>query len=614
MNLSSIGNSLFKSEAIHHLKRLFGFLKQCRIKVSLFILSVVLSLGLTLLTIYGVSLLFPLIEGIIKSDFSHVRNLEGVSYIISHAPDLFTTSTRLFIFLIVWVYLVVIVKNLFYYGAFLTTQYQAKIAVVRLRQLLLEKCFTFNKQFFDNHTAAYLQSVLTKSTDVIESQFRLFQELVIQILLLVSYLFLMLRISWKLTLVSLIVFPLINLVVRKIVTQVRAASRQFSKFSLKVNEKIANILYGMPVIKGFVKEQHELEQFNKVSNEEIEQSFKVQKLVSLISPLEDLGTTTGLLIVALVLAYLVKIGAGVTASEAFVFFYLAIKLLPSFTTINNFKLGMATAINSISDIEYILNSSDGFITQSGSKKFDGLQREIAIKHLTFTYDNTENATLKNISCTILKGKVTAIVGPTGSGKSTLMNLLLRLYDCPPHTIFIDGTDIREFDISSVRNAIAHIQQESILFNASLKHNLLYANHSLEETVLSDIAQKVQLAETINALPQKYDTEVGDRGTKLSGGERQRVSIARALLKSPDILIMDEATSALDSQTELAINEYIYNETKGKTVIIIAHRLSTIKHADQILYLEKGEIKEQGTLEELLKKEGAFAKQWQAQKI
>jgi len=210
--------------------------------------------------------------------------------------------------------------------------------------------------------------------------------------------------------------------------------------------------------------------------------------------------------------------------------------------------------------------------------------------------------------------MTAIVGPTGSGKTTIVNLLLRFYDCPPDSIFIDGVDIRKFSLKSLRQHMALVSQETLLFNDTLRANIAYGIDNISDKQIMDVIEKARLYDFIMKLPQGLNTLIGDRGVQLSGGEKQRVSIARAILKGSEILILDEATSSLDTRTEKLIQEAIEKAAENKTVIAIAHRLSTIKNADKIVVIEDGRIIEKGLMQDLLARKGKFYRYWQEQKF
>jgi subfamily B ATP-binding cassette protein MsbA len=296
------------------------------------------------------------------------------------------------------------------------------------------------------------------------------------------------------------------------------------------------------------------------------------------------------------------------------FFYLLKQASNRFYFLSIVKNSFARVAGPIAEITKIFDDRDKFFVISGKKEFPGLTDNIEFRNLNFSYiDKTQ--VLKDISLTIEKGKITALVGPTGAGKTTLINLILRFYECPPSSIFIDGTDIKEFSLSSLRKHMALVSQDALLFDDTLKNNIVYGlNREISEEELTGIAHKARLYDFIMKLPHKFDTYIGDRGVRLSGGEKQRVTIARALLKNTEILILDEATSSLDSKTEKLIQEAINEAIKGRTTIVIAHRLSTIKNADKIAVVEDGRFIEEGTLPVLLDKKGKFYEYWQEQKF
>ncbi len=210
--------------------------------------------------------------------------------------------------------------------------------------------------------------------------------------------------------------------------------------------------------------------------------------------------------------------------------------------------------------------------------------------------------------------MTAIVGATGEGKSTIINLIMRFYECPPRAIFLNGEDIREYDTKSIRKHMAFVSQTPSLFNDTIRGNIAYGREGISDEEVMKVAKKAHIDDLIESLPEGLSSKVGDMGVMLSGGEKQRIAIARALLKDSDIFLLDEATSALDSGTERKIQEAIDVAVKGKTSIVIAHRLSTIKYADKIVVLEKGRVLEQGSLQELLDEKGKFYEYWQMQKF
>jgi subfamily B ATP-binding cassette protein MsbA len=266
------------------------------------------------------------------------------------------------------------------------------------------------------------------------------------------------------------------------------------------------------------------------------------------------------------------------------------------------------------EVDKVFNDNDKCFISEGTSELKKIDEKIEFQHLNFSYSQGTEA-LKDINFSVNKGEMTAIIGSSGGGKTTLINMIMRFYKPSSGRIEIDGVDITNFTLKSLRNKIALVSQETFLFNASLRFNMLYGlNREVDDKTLFDAMEKAQISDFILSLPRGIDTEIGDRGVKLSGGERQRISIARAILKNAEVIILDEATSSLDSITENKIKIAIEELTQDKTTIAIAHRLSTIKNTNNIVVLEKGRIVEQGQPEELLKKKGKFYQYWQEQKF
>ena len=590
-------------------------MKRTGVRLKFFTISLFFSLGLTLFNLYTVALLFPLVQGIIKSDFSNVKGIKLVGSIVNLYPQFFNSSMRLFVLLVVWIYLNIIFKNILQYASSVSIGYQAKNATVNMRNLLFDRCLDFGKSFYDKNKISYIHRTVTKSSDVIEFQFKSLQNFIVDNFLIIMYLGTMLIISWKLTIISAITFPIMNIFTKKILGKIKEYVEKAEQASLDLNDKIYNVLSCIPLIKGFAKENYERSLYRDASKKEIEESYKVKKISSLIVPIQDISSTTSILLLALGMALVIYFDKNLDPTNAFIFFYLAQNLMNKLNALNNFKLNIVSSGKMVQDINNLLDQNDEYIIPSGNKIFEKLEKGIEIKNLSFSYEKSRPEVIKNLSLKIPKGKITAIVGPTGSGKSTLASLLLRFYDCPPNSIFIDGVDIRDFNLKSLNDKISFVTQDNFLFNNTIKHNISYSLHkeASDEEIIS-ISEKTIVHDFVNKMPEKYNTVIEERGSNLSGGEKQRIAIARALIKDHEILIMDEATSSLDANTESKIVDAINKVSQGKTLIIISHRLSTIKNADNIIFIEKGQVKESGNLDEILALKGLFYKDWISQKI
>lgn len=606
---------ILQSDLLKDFRQILFFMKKSGARFGFFSLSIIFSIGLTLFNLYTVSLLFPLVQGIIKSDFSHVKDVQVIKEIISIYPSLFNTSIKLFILLVVWIYLSIIFKNILRYVANVSNDKQAKIATQNIRSLLFNRCLSFGKSFYDQNKTADIHRIITRSAGTIEGQFKNLQNFIIDGLLISMYLGAMLIISWKLTIISVIAFPFVNLITKKIILKIRTAIRRNEELSINLNNWIFNILSCLPIIKSFGKEKKELESYQLVSQKEVEEVYRAKKISNLLGPLEDIGSTTSILMLALGMAFIFYVDKSLDPTNAFVFFYLAQNLMNKRNIFNNFKYHVIQASKTIEDINVLLNESDQYLISYGSLKIKDIKEGITFKNLNFSYNQEDGLIIKNFNLFFPAGKISALVGPTGSGKSTIASLLLRLYECPANSIMVDKKDIRDFDIDSWRQNISVVSQDNVLFNNTLYHNLSYgADQEISEEKIKFVCKQTTAADFIESLPEKYNTIIQEHGSNFSGGEKQRIAISRALLRDFNLLILDEATSALDAATEEKVMDAIYNTAKGKTVIIISHRLSTIKKADHIVYLKDGQVKESGNLKELSEKKGLFYNDLQKQKI
>ena len=366
-------------------------------------------------------------------------------------------------------------------------------------------------------------------------------------------------------------------------------------------------------MKAYNYEEVERDRYRVISDEKAINDFRVRALSELIVPLQEVTSMfTGLALFAAALYFIGRANIG-EASSFIVYSYLLLNASSKFGTITGFRGNLANSNGPLDEVIAILDDEDKPYVKSGKITFTGLQSNIEFKDLAFEYES-DRAVLKGVSFSIAKGTATAIVGPSGSGKTTLINLLMRFYDAPKNSVFIDGKDIREYSTGSLMKHIALVSQDTLILNASLRDNLAYGLTNPNDKDISNAIKQSRLESYVDKLPNGLDTMVGDRGVQLSGGEKQRLSIARALLKNADILILDEATSSLDSTTEKLIQEAIDDAIKGRTAIVIAHRLATIRNADHIVVLENGECIEQGSLDDLLDNKGLFSELWQQQKF
>lgn len=598
-----------------NLIKLRDFFRKVEIKPTYFILPAFLSLLAAILEGVSVASLIPLVKGVVAMDFGQVKDFAFFKFIFFLFPKIFTSgNTPIFMLLVAVIFFSVILKNILQYIAALCTSFQIRTASSTMRKIIFRRYLSFGKMFFDRNNVGHLYNVLLNYTINVSNRLVNFKDLISDSFMLAVYLTIMFFISWKLTMFTILLFPILSYSLKMLIVKIKNTSKFYAESCTLLSSKISNILSCIPLVKLYANEHTEDEHFSMLSENIKNVEFSMDKKNSLIAPLQEIIMYVAILLLVILMSFMAVREKSMQISSLLVYFYALRMAYRSFGIFNHLKSSLATSAGPISEISSILNDKEKFFIPAGQKKFFGLIKTIEIQHLTFFYTK-DRQVLKDVSFVIEKGKMTAIVGPTGSGKTTLINLLLRFYDCQPASIMIDGDDIRDFNLQSLRSHMALVSQDTLLFNDTFKNNIGYGlGKDMPDEKIMDVIKKARLYDFISSLSDGINTHIGDRGVRLSGGEKQRVAIARALLKGSEILILDEATSALDTRTERFIQEAINEAIKDRTAIVIAHRLSTIKNADKIVVIDDGRIVEDGTLNELLERKGKFFEYWQEQKF
>ena len=389
-------------------------------------------------------------------------------------------------------------------------------------------------------------------------------------------------------------------------------SRNLKKKSGKAQEKVAELtstleetIGGIRIIKGFGAEKHQYAKFQHENS-----GFK-NMLISLIRRRDLSGPLSeflGITVVTVLLYYgSILVFDGKLQPETFFTFVFAFyQVIDPSKTLSSTYYNIQKGLGALERVEAILHTPNPIREKDNPVNIAGFNREIRFENVCFSYLNTDEQVLKNINLTIPKGKILAIVGPSGAGKSTLTDMLPRFYDPTAGRVLVDGQDIKDLSVSSLRDLFSLVSQDAILFHDTVWNNIAFGKDMTEEDIIR--AAKVANAhDFISALPNGYHTVIGDRGMKLSGGQRQRLTIARAVLRDPAILILDEATSALDSESEKLVQDALNELMKGRTSIVIAHRLSTIQNADTIIVMDQGSIIQQGDHLSLIQEENLYKK-------
>jgi len=603
---------------IRHYKKLVRvreFLRQVDIRPVHFLTPVFLSLLASFFEGVSVGLLIPFVRGAMQLDFSFARNWPLLENFIEYLPKAVgVRNITLAAILLGGIFFSAVLKNIFMYFSQLKVAYQIRKFSHNLRRLLFARYLSFGKLYFDRTNVGYISQVMTGYTHSLANTLTNINDLVNAAFLFVVYLVLMFLTSWKLTLLVFFAFPFFSLSVQWLIRKIEKTSEQQAQLRNRLSEKIFNILTCIPLVKSYSQETEEEEVFGHLSSSLRWTEFSMEKKTKLVFPIQEIVMLTTLLVLISLMTLLIVRERPVTLAGYLVYFFVIRRLLGTLSIFNTVRGELARATGPIKEVLVVLEDENKYFVRDGNREFQGLNQTFEFRHTNFSYVR-QVPILNDLNFSVEKGKMTAIVGPSGAGKSTAVHLILRFYDCRPQSIFVDGVDIREFSLKSLRSHMAFVSQDTFLFNDTLRSNIAFGlNHGIQESHIWDTLKKARLEEFVTRLPEGLDTLIGDRGMKLSGGEKQRVAIARAILKGADILILDEATSALDTATERLIQEAIDEAIKGKTSIVIAHRLSTIKHADKIVVMERGKLVEEGTLQELLAKKGKFYQYWEAQKF
>lgn len=422
------------------------------------------------------------------------------------------------------------------------------------------------------------------------------------------------RISLELTLVALIPLPLIAFFIIYMGKFVRERFQHVQEAFSDLTDNAQETFSGIRIIKSFVQEKQALRHFNEKNQDNFDKNMRLVKLYGFVQPMVGFIALLSTL-VAMVYGGRLVIDGAISIGDLVAFLSYIGMLSWPMMAIGFVYHNMQRGFVSLKRINNILDTPPELIDLDCLDAFNAAfkpEPEIEMKALTFQYPGTEQPVLKDISFKLEKGKTLAVVGKTGSGKTTLVNLLLRLYEVPMGTVYIGGKDINEVPIRTVRQMTGYVPQDNFLFSKSIRYNLKFGDFGTSDDVVTEATKTAGVYGEIMSFPKAFDTELGERGVNMSGGQKQRVSIARALSKKPEILILDDALSAVDTKTEESILSHLKETSKETTTILIAHRLSTIQHADEIIVLEDGAIAERGNHDALLALGGLYADLYQKQ--
>ncbi|MDH4069030.1 MAG: ABC transporter ATP-binding protein/permease [Ignavibacteria bacterium] len=510
--------------------------------------------------------------------------------------------------LVVLIFLSYLLKNLFGLArAFIMAEVEQGI-MRDLRVDLYTHLHSLSLGFFTEERKGTLISRLTNDVRIInDSLMALVNSVFRDPPQIIAYTVVLFLFNWKLTLLVSVLFPVTGLVVAKIGDALKRASISSQVKMADITAILDETLSGIRIVKAFGMERFETEKFRNETNRFMRIMVGIARRRNLGGPISEMMGVAAVGVVLWFIGQQIILGDSDMTPGGFMFYmtmiYSLIQPLKLFTQVfNSYKEGLAAAER----VFEILDEKPAISDRPGAQRITEFRKEIFYDRISFRYP-TGRMVLNDVSFRIGIGEVVALVGPSGSGKSTLVDLLPRFYDVIEGAVTIDGVDVRDLEVTSLRSLIGIVTQETILFNDTVRNNIAYGRPDVETNKLIAAAKAANAHDFIMKLPGEYESVIGDRGVKLSGGERQRLSLARAILKNPPILILDEATSALDTESELLVQEAIEHLMEGRTSIVIAHRLSTVQHADRIVVIDAGKVREVGKHEDLLRDGGSLYK-------
>ena len=502
-------------------------------------------------------------------------------------------------------------------GAYASTYLMTDIGqrVVRdLRDRLFRHILDQSAAFFSRKTTGQLMSRITNDVNQVQQAVsETAGDLMREGLSLIGFAGYLFFLDWRLALVAVTGAPLVMYPLVKFGKRIRSTTRRSQQELERLSHVTAEAFTGHRIVKAFGAEAHEESKFRRASQRLYRTNLKVTSSLAVLPPLMEL--LGGVAIVALVWHGSRQIAAGTLTTGGFTSFIAAAFLMYGpVKKLSRVNSSIQQALAASERIFEILDTHSEVIERPGARRLPDLRQSIRFDDVSFAYeDGSGNHILRDVSFTVGAGQVVAIVGLSGAGKTTLVNLVPRFYDVTGGAILIDGVDIRDVTLASLRAQIGIVTQETVLFDDTIANNIAYGSPGASREAITAAARAANAHDFIQSQASKYDTEIGERGQKLSGGQRQRIAIARALLKNPPILILDEATSSLDAESERLVQEALQNLMRDRTSFVIAHRLSTVRRADAIIVLDRGRIVETGRHEELLARPGgAYAKLYSLQ--
>ena len=497
------------------------------------------------------------------------------------------------------------IRGIFYYGQSYLVSFVGQRVIIDVRDVLFRKFQRLPLSYFDRHQTGEIMSYIANDVAALQNALvdRLI-ELVTESSIFIGSLVMMVMLDWKLSLLTLITVPLVGQAMKVFGRKLKSSGTVIQERLADITATMQESIAAIRVVKSFGREDYEIERFHRQNELNFRAEMKNNQLMSLLTPTVEFLAALAVTVIVWFGGYEVVNGV-ITAGALVAFLTYAVNLANPVKRISRVYGAIQKAMAGADRVFAIMDLPETIVNRPGAKDLPPVRGEVVFDDVTFAYEEGNDA-LSQVSFPAAPGQMIAFVGPSGAGKSTIANLIPRFYEVSSGAIRIDGYDVRDVTMESLRGQIGIVPQETMLFSATVRENIRYGRLDATEEEILQAAKDANAHEFIMALPEGYETKIGERGLNLSGGQRQRIAIARAILKDPRILILDEATSALDTESEKVVQAALDRLMIGRTSFVIAHRLSTVFNADQIYVIEGGRIHEHGTHEALLAAGGLYS--------
>ena len=553
----------------------------------------------------GIGLLIPLLSGLVGGPQLQPRG----QWLASKLGSLFQAvpPDRRPTVIVVCVFGAVLANATLSYANHLLYGWEDGNIVHTLRRRIFRQLLTVHFGFIERDRSGRLLNLLASDTWRVRDALGILVSLTITTTTVAVYVALLLLMSWRLTLVVALAILVISTIIRLLTKAARELGQKVTRANSELAHRMVEGIDGMRVVRAFGRENYEQARFDSTSNRLRRAMLRMNVLEGIVHPIYEVLAAALVLIILLV-----AVPNARDSSVLLVFAFVLYRIQPRVKAFDASRVRLAALSTSVEEVLSFLNTSDKLYTIPGGVTHLRADPMIVFDKVSFRYDAADDLALTEASFTIPAGHTTAFVGPSGGGKSTVIKLILRFYEPTSGSITVGGQTLCDLQVEFWRNQIAVVSQDVYLFDATVRENIAYGRLDARADEIMEAARKADAHEFIERLPNKYETVLGHHGMRLSGGQQQRISLARAIIRDPRILILDEATNALDSISEQWIQDTLDKLRENRTVIMIAHRLSTIERADQIIVLDKGRVRESGELSELVKAGGLFAKLYHLQ--